>query len=169
MPVGFRNPDVTLRPRSTHVRDRRDNSASGRRRGGCGHARRGFFAARAWRLKIKASLQSYVVAAPHVLVEDPYKPASTQISILSRRCIEVGRRCCSALLLYRWRDGSRRAGQARSLGIALAASHLHEDEPVRLTRTVGPRVQQRRLPGAGGRRDDRYRFKTMRSSVATRS
>jgi hypothetical protein len=47
-PVGFRNPDVTLRPRSPHERDRRDNPASDRRRGGCGHARRGFFAARAW-------------------------------------------------------------------------------------------------------------------------
>src|SRR6266498_4028476 len=83
-PVGFRNPDVTLRPRSAHERDRRDNPASDRRRGGCGHARRGFFAARAWRPKIKASVRSFVVVVPHVLVEDPHKLASTQISIQSR-------------------------------------------------------------------------------------
>jgi hypothetical protein len=47
-------------------------------------------------------------------------------------------------------------GQPKLLGILLIALHLHEGKPVPLTRTVGPGAQQRRLPAAGRRRDDRH-------------
>ena len=47
-------------------------------------------------------------------------------------------------------------GQPELLSVALVALHLHDGEPVRLTRTVGPRAQQRRLPAAGRSRDDRH-------------
>jgi len=46
--------------------------------------------------------------------------------------------------------------QPELLGIVLAALHLHQGEPARLARTAGPRAQQRRLPAAGRRRDDRH-------------
>jgi hypothetical protein len=38
----------------------------------------------------------------------------------------------------------------------LIALHLQHGEPVPLTRTAGPRAQQRRLPAAGRSRDDRH-------------
>jgi hypothetical protein len=38
----------------------------------------------------------------------------------------------------------------------LVALHLHDGEPVRLTRTVGPSAQQACLPAAGRSRDDRH-------------
>jgi hypothetical protein len=47
-------------------------------------------------------------------------------------------------------------GKPELLGVVLVALHLHDSEPVRLTRAVGPRAQQRRLPAAGRRRDDRH-------------
>ena len=47
-------------------------------------------------------------------------------------------------------------GQPELLGVALVALHLQDGEPVRLTRTVGPGAQQRRLPAAGWGRDDRH-------------
>ena len=55
------------------------------------------------------------------------------------------------------------------LRAALARPYGHEGDLVVLARPAGPRVQQRRLPAASGRRDDRYRFPTTRSGVATRS
>ena len=47
-------------------------------------------------------------------------------------------------------------GQPELLGVVLVALHLHDGEPVRLARTVGPGTQQRRLPAAGRSRDDRH-------------
>jgi hypothetical protein len=47
-------------------------------------------------------------------------------------------------------------GQPELLGILLIALHLHDGEPVRLPRAVGPGAQQRRLPAAGRGRDDRH-------------
>ena len=47
-------------------------------------------------------------------------------------------------------------GKPELLGVVLVALHLQHGEPMRLTRTVGPRAQQRRLPAAGGSRDDRH-------------
>ena len=47
-------------------------------------------------------------------------------------------------------------GQPELLGVLLVALHLHDGEPVRLTRPVGPGAQQRRLPAAGRSRDDRH-------------
>ena len=46
--------------------------------------------------------------------------------------------------------------QPELLGILLIPLHLHDSKPVRLTGTVGPRPQQRRLPAAGRSRDDRH-------------
>ena len=40
--------------------------------------------------------------------------------------------------------------------IIVVIDDLHEGEPARLTRPAGPRTQQRRLPAAGRRRDDRH-------------
>ena len=51
--------------------------ASDRRCGSSGHARRGSFVDRAWRPKIKASVRSFVVVVPQVLVENTFKVAST--------------------------------------------------------------------------------------------
>jgi hypothetical protein len=38
----------------------------------------------------------------------------------------------------------------------LVALHLQDREPVPLIRTAGPGAEQRRLPAAGRRRDDRH-------------
>ena len=43
---------------------------------------------------------------------------------------------------------------AEMLGVLLVPSHLHDSEPMPLTRAVCPGAQQRRLPAAGLRRDD---------------
>src|SRR5512133_4197588 len=51
--------------------------ASDHRCGGCGHARSGSFVDRAWRPKIKASVRPLVVVVPNVLVQNPFKVAST--------------------------------------------------------------------------------------------
>ena len=72
--------------------------------------------------------------------------------------IEVGRRC------WRFRTASggggltdrTEQGKPELLGVVLIALHLHDGEPVRLTRTVGPSAQQRRLPAARRSRDDRH-------------
>src|SRR6266567_9248113 len=61
------------------------------------------------------------------------------------------------------------AARARTAARRAGPAIRTEGDPVVLARPAGPRVQQRRLPAAGGRRDDRYRFPTTRSSVATRS
>jgi hypothetical protein len=76
-----------------------------------------------------------------------------------RRCVEVG--CCC------WRFRAAvctggvtdrvEQGKPELLGVALVALHLHDGQPVRLPRTVGPGAQQRRLPAAGRSRDDRHR------------
>jgi hypothetical protein len=42
------------------------------------------------------------------------------------------------------------------LSVLLVALHLDDGELMRLTRAVCPRAQQRRLPAAGGSRDDRH-------------
>jgi hypothetical protein len=47
-------------------------------------------------------------------------------------------------------------GKPELLGILLIALHLQHGEPMRLTRTIGPRAQQRRLPTARRSRDDRH-------------
>jgi hypothetical protein len=47
-------------------------------------------------------------------------------------------------------------GQPELLRILLPALHLHDRQPVPLTRTATPRPQQRRLPAASRRRDDRH-------------
>ena len=47
-------------------------------------------------------------------------------------------------------------GKPELLSVVLVALHLQHGESMRLTRTVGPRAQQRRLPTAGGSRDDRH-------------
>jgi hypothetical protein len=47
-------------------------------------------------------------------------------------------------------------GKPELLGVLLVALHLQDGEPVPLTRTAGPGPQQRRLPAAGRRRDDRH-------------
>ena len=47
-------------------------------------------------------------------------------------------------------------GKPELLSVVLVALHLQHGEPMSLTRTVGPRAQQRRLPTAGGSRDDRH-------------
>jgi hypothetical protein len=47
-------------------------------------------------------------------------------------------------------------GQPELLGVVLVALHPQYGEPARLSRTVGPGAQQRRLPAAGRRRDDRH-------------
>jgi hypothetical protein len=47
-------------------------------------------------------------------------------------------------------------GKPEQLGILLVALHLDHGEPMPLARTVGPGAQQRRLPAAGGSRDDRH-------------
>ena len=47
-------------------------------------------------------------------------------------------------------------GKPELLSVVLVALNLHHGESIRLTRTVGPRAQQRRLPTAGGSRDDRH-------------
>jgi hypothetical protein len=47
-------------------------------------------------------------------------------------------------------------GQPELLGILLITLHLDDSKSARLTRPVGPRAQQRRLPAAGWSRDDRH-------------
>jgi hypothetical protein len=47
-------------------------------------------------------------------------------------------------------------GKPELLGVGLVALHLEDGEPTRLTWTVGPGAQQRRLPAAGGSREDRH-------------
>jgi len=68
-------------------------------------------------------------------------------------------------------DGRDRARQREleQLYVALARLYGHEGDLVVLARLADPRVQQQRLPAAGGRRDDRYRFPATRSRMATRS
>src|SRR6266516_2055452 len=75
-----------------------------------------------------------------------------------RRCVEVGCRCWRFRAAGRGRSVTDRVeqGQPELLGVLLAALHLHEGEPVRLARSSGPGAQQRRLPAAGRRRDDRH-------------
>ena len=46
-------------------------------------------------------------------------------------------------------------GQPEILGVVLIAVHRQDSEPVPLSRTAGPRAQQRGLPAAGRSRDDR--------------
>ena len=74
-----------------------------------------------------------------------------------RRRIEIRCRC--------WRFGAAgraggmpdrvEQGQPEVLGVVLVAAHLHDGEPVRPVRTVGPGAQQRRLPAACRCGDDR--------------
>jgi hypothetical protein len=47
-------------------------------------------------------------------------------------------------------------GKPELLSVVLVALHLHDSKPMRLTRPVRPRAQQRRLPTACGSRDDRH-------------
>ena len=47
-------------------------------------------------------------------------------------------------------------GKPELLSVVLVALHLQHGESRRLIGTVGPRVQQRRLPAAGGSCDDRH-------------
>jgi len=47
-------------------------------------------------------------------------------------------------------------GKPELLSVVLVALHLHDSKPMRLTRPVRPRPQQRRLPTACGSRDDRH-------------
>jgi hypothetical protein len=48
-------------------------------------------------------------------------------------------------------------GTPEDLSILLAAPHRHEDDAMRLTRAVRPGPQQRRLPAANRRGDNRHR------------
>ncbi|HEX9625180.1 MAG TPA: hypothetical protein VF979_12440, partial [Streptosporangiaceae bacterium] len=59
-------------------------------------------------------------------------------------------------------------GQPELLGVVLIALHLHDSQPVPLTRTVGPRAQQICLPAAGAEMIVTLRA-AARSRVATRS
>ncbi len=75
-----------------------------------------------------------------------------------RRRVEVGRRgrrfraaVCTGGLTDRVEQG-----QPELLGVLLVALHLQHGEPARLPRTAGPRTQQRRLPAASRRRDNRH-------------
>ena len=75
-----------------------------------------------------------------------------------RPTVELGCRCWR-FRAAGWGTGlTDRAeqGQPELLGVVLVALHLHDGEPVRLTRTVCPGAQQRRLPTASGSRDDRH-------------
>ena len=47
-------------------------------------------------------------------------------------------------------------GKPELLSVVLVPLYLQLCEPMSLTRTVGPRAQQRRLTTAGGGRDDRH-------------
>ena len=47
-------------------------------------------------------------------------------------------------------------GKPELLSVVLVALHLQHGESMSLTRTVGPRAQQRGLPTPGGSRDDRH-------------
>ena len=75
-----------------------------------------------------------------------------------RRCIEVGCRCWRFRAAVCTGDVTDRVeqGQPELLGVLLVALHLQDGEPARLPRTAGPGAQQRRLPAAGRRRDDRH-------------
>ena len=75
-----------------------------------------------------------------------------------RRCVEVGCRCWQFRAAVCTGGVTDRAeqGQPELLGVVLAALHLHEGEPARLTRSARPGAQQRRLPAAGRSRDDRH-------------
>ena len=75
-----------------------------------------------------------------------------------RQCVEVGCRCWRFRTAGRGRSVTDRVeqGQPELLSVLLAALHLHEGEPARLTRSAGPGAQQRRLPAAGRSRDDRH-------------
>ena len=57
-----------------------------------------------------------------------------------RRCVEAGCRCWQFLAAGCTGGVTDRAeqGQPELLGVALAALHLHEGEPARLTRPAGP-------------------------------
>jgi hypothetical protein len=72
--------------------------------------------------------------------------------------VELRRRC------WRFRLGGcgggitdrAEQGKPELLSVVLVARHLQHGESMSLTRTIGPRAQQRRLPTAGGSRDDRH-------------
>jgi hypothetical protein len=74
------------------------------------------------------------------------------------RRIEVRRRRRRFRAAGRDRGATDRPEQRQPelLGVLLIALHLHDGEPARLPRTAGPGAQQRRLPAAGRRRDDRH-------------
>jgi hypothetical protein len=75
-----------------------------------------------------------------------------------RRRVEVRCRCWRFRLAGRGRSVTDRVeqGQPELLGVLLVALHLQRGEPAWLLRTAGPGAQQRRLPAAGRRRDDRH-------------
>jgi hypothetical protein len=75
-----------------------------------------------------------------------------------RWCIEVGCRGRQFRTTGRDRSVTDRVEQGKPelLGVLLVALHLQHGEPARLPRTAGPGAQQRRLPAAGRRRDDRH-------------
>jgi len=52
-------------------------------------------------------------------------------------------------------DGAQQ-GEPEQLRIVLARLYGHERDRAVLAPSIGPRMQQRRLSAAGGRRDDRY-------------
>ena len=74
------------------------------------------------------------------------------------RFVEVGRRC--QLLAFAPGAGGApdrgEDGEPELLGVPLVAPHLHNREPVRATRTIGPGPQQRSLAAARRSRDQRY-------------
>ena len=88
-----------------------------------------------------------------------------------RWCIEVG--CRGRQLRTTGRDRSVtdrvEQGQPELLGVALVAIDLQYGELARLPRTAGPGAQQRRLPAAGRRRDDRHLSRHRAIQGATRS
>ena len=69
------------------------------------------------------------------------------------------RRCCWRFRLAGCGRGTTdlaEQGKPELLSVVLVALNLQHGESMSLTRTVGPRAQQRRLPTAGGSRDDRH-------------
>ena len=75
-----------------------------------------------------------------------------------RRRVEVRRPCRRFRAAGCGRSVTDRVeqGQPELLGVVLVALHLQDGEPARLTRAARPGAQQRRLPAAGRRRDDRH-------------
>ena len=81
-----------------------------------------------------------------------------QNSLADGRFIEIGCRCQLFAFAGRARgvpDGAE-DGKPELLGVLLIASHLHDCQPVRLTRPICPSPEQRSLAAACGGRDKRY-------------